>query len=231
MSMISPTSGTTTPLTDTTATATPAGAAPLDKQAFLKLLVAQISHQDPLKPMEGTEFVSQLSQFAMVEQAMQQSTSLETLSTQMHGLSNQQATSLVGQTVTMRGKTMAFDGITSTSSAVTLQGPATKVTAEIVDANGKTVRTLTLGGKPAGTVSVVWDGKTDAGQSADKGSYTLKVTATGADGKAVGTTQDIQGVVTKVSFDKGYSELTLDSGATAPLSDMVGVATPAPATK
>ena len=42
----------------------------VDREAFLKLLVAQLSNQDPLKPMEGTEFVSQLSQFALVEQAL-----------------------------------------------------------------------------------------------------------------------------------------------------------------
>ena len=56
---------------------TAAGQKPMNKEAFLKLLVAQISHQDPLKPMEGTEFVTQLSQFAMVEQAISQSTQLD----------------------------------------------------------------------------------------------------------------------------------------------------------
>jgi hypothetical protein len=49
------------------------------------------------------------------------------------------------------------------------------------------------------------------------------VNATTANGVAVQTTQDVSGVVTKISFDKGYPELTLDNGATGPISDLVGV--------
>lgn len=92
--------GATDPTTAPSATPnTPA----MDKEAFLKLLVAQISNQDPMKPMEGTEFVTQLSQFAAVEQAIQQTKNLETLSAQMSGVSNAQVTDLVGKSVTVKG--------------------------------------------------------------------------------------------------------------------------------
>ena len=40
----------------------------MDKTAFLKLLVAQMQHQDPMEPMSNTEFVAQLAQFTSVEQ-------------------------------------------------------------------------------------------------------------------------------------------------------------------
>jgi flagellar basal-body rod modification protein FlgD len=39
-----------------------------DKATFLKLLVSQIKHQNPLDPSDGTEFVAQLAQFSQVEQ-------------------------------------------------------------------------------------------------------------------------------------------------------------------
>lgn len=204
------------------------GSKPLDKEAFLKLLVAQISNQDPMKPMEGTEFVSQLSQFAMVEQAIAQSTQLANVSAQLGGIANNDATALVGKQVTVRGKSMAFDGVTATTSAVSFSAPAKNVKAEVVDANGKTVRTIEIGSRPAGTLTITWDGKNAAGQPAPRGNYTLRVTGTGADGKALRPTQDVTGVVTKISFDKGYPELTLDNGATCPISDLVGVAMPVP---
>lgn len=213
----------TTAATNAGSLTTAAGQKPIDKEAFLKLLVAQISHQDPLKPMEGTEFVTQLSQFAMVEQAIAQSTQLGNVSTQLGGIANNDATALAGKRVTMRGKTMAFDGITATTSAVTLDGPAAKVTADVLDPSGKVVRTIELGAKPAGALPILWDGKDASGGSLPKGNYSLRVTATTQNGTAVHTTQDVSGVVTKISFDKGYPELTLDNGTTGPISDLVGV--------
>jgi flagellar basal-body rod modification protein FlgD len=196
---------------------------PMDKEAFLKLLVAQIKNQDPLKPLEGTEFVAQLSQFAVVEQALQQSSQLDQLSTQMRGLSNHEATALVGKRVTVRGQAMAYDGVLAATSSSTLSGPAAKVKATIVDANGNAVRSMELGGRPAGTFTVTWDGKDNNGVQAPKGTYTVKIEAVDAAGEPVGVTTDVQGTVKKVSFEKGYPELLLDSGATAPISDLVAV--------
>ena len=43
----------------------------LDKNAFLKILCAQMSYQDPLSPMEDTQFISQLAQFTALEQSME----------------------------------------------------------------------------------------------------------------------------------------------------------------
>jgi flagellar basal-body rod modification protein FlgD len=199
------------------------GATALDRDAFLKLLVAQMSHQDPLAPTGGTEYVAQLAQFAMVEQSVAQSSKLELLSAQMGGIANNEATGLVGKTVNIRGRGIAWDGTNATGASVTLAGAAAKVTVRIEDAQGKTVRTMELGGRPGGPVAIAWDGKGDAGQPMPKGTYNVRVAANAADGQAVGASQDVTGTVMKVSFEKGYPELLLDSGATAPVSDLVSV--------
>lgn len=202
----------------------------VDREAFLKLLVAQLSHQDPLQPMEGTEFVSQLSQFALVEQAIAQSSHLGVLSTQVGGLANNEAIGLMGRMVTVRGSGVAFDGATATSSSVNLAAPAARVTATLRDADGRVVRTMELGARPAGAVAVQWDGRRDDGQLAARGSYTLSVSATTEDGRAVAVSQDVTGTVTRVSFDRGYAQLTLDSGVEAPISDLVSVGDQRPRT-
>ena len=206
------------------------GAAPtMDREGFLKLLVAQLSHQDPMQPMEGTEFVNQLSQFALVEQAISQTNQLGVLSAQVGGVANNAAIGLVGNAVTVRGHGVAFDGTAATSSNVTLAAPAATVTATLRDANGRVVRTMNLGARPAGAVSVPWDGRDDHGQLVPRGTYSLTVTATTADGRAVDVSQDVSGTVTRVSFERGYPELTLDSGAAAPISDLVSVGRATPA--
>lgn len=63
----------------------------LDKQAFLQLLVAQMQYQDPLEPMDNTEYVSQLAQFS----------ALEAMQNVEQSLINQNAFNLVGKHVIM----------------------------------------------------------------------------------------------------------------------------------
>jgi len=197
--------------------------AAIDKDAFLKLLVAQMSQQDPMKPTEGTEFMAQLSQFAMVEQSIAQSEKLDVLTAQMTGIASNDAAGLVGKSVTVRGNGVAFDGIGATSASINLSTPARSVTVRIQDSTGKTVRTLELGSRPAGAAPIVWDGKDDAGQPCVKGTYSIAVDARNADGAAVQTSKDVSGKVVKVSFEKGYPELMLDSGVSAPVSELISV--------
>ena len=54
--------------TNNTAPISSPAPAPPDKQMFLRMLVSQLKNQDPLKPVDGTQFVSQLAQFSELEQ-------------------------------------------------------------------------------------------------------------------------------------------------------------------
>ena len=150
--MTSPVTGASSVIDPLTTNSTTQKAGVLDKEAFLKLLVAQISNQDPMKPMEGTEFVTQLAQMSAVEQAISQTKSLETLSAQMSGVSNAQTMDLVGKTVTVVGadgkdvtdvvKQVSFDkgypeiglangtSVPVSSLKVVQQTPATSTTAK-----------------------------------------------------------------------------------------------------
>lgn len=62
---------------------TGAASALAQKDTFLKLLVAQIRNQDPLKPTDGMQFVSQLAQFSELEQLMSIRSDLEGLRTEL----------------------------------------------------------------------------------------------------------------------------------------------------
>lgn len=203
----------------------------LDKDAFLKLLVAQISNQDPLKPMDNTEFVSQLSQFAMVEQAIAQSAHLEKLEAGVQGLTNGNMVDLVGKSVTVDGGSLTFDGTYAATGSATLGGAADAVKATIKDADGNTVRTLDLGKKGAGALSVTWDGRDEAQKLLPAGRYSLSVTATGSNGAPVSVSQTMTDVVDRVSYENGTTSLVLRSGATVKASSITSVgATSTPTT-
>jgi flagellar basal-body rod modification protein FlgD len=84
-------------------TQTSSGASTLDYDAFLKLLTAQMKFQDPTKPMDSTQFVSQLASFSNVEQAIKTNTKLDAMITTM---SLNQADGLIGKTVTSADGTL-----------------------------------------------------------------------------------------------------------------------------
>jgi flagellar basal-body rod modification protein FlgD len=231
--MTSPVNSTSALLGAADPTATPATSAPtqtLGQNAFLKLLMAQLQNQDPLQPTDGTQFVTQLAQFSQVEQAVSQSTALGNISTQLSGLSNSNASDLVGKTVTIQASgSMKWDGALAQTTNMSLGGAAQTVTVTIKDSQGNAVRTMKLGPQPAGALAVTWNGADDSGQATPAGSYSVSATATDASGKPVVVSQSMTGVVTQVSFDKGYPALTLNSGVVAPVSQLVSVGA-APAT-
>ena len=213
-----------TATTQTTTTAADPASQALGKDAFLKLLMAQLKNQDPLQPTDGTQFVTQLATFSQVEQSVAQSTTLSSIATQLQGLSNAQASGLVGKTVTMQASSLQWDGTFAATTNVTLGSAAQQVTATIKDSQGNTVRTMSLGAEPAGALPITWNGANDAGQPAPPGTYSVNVNGTDASGQPVNVSQSVSGTVTKVSFDQGYPALMLSTGVSAPISQLVSVA-------
>lgn len=194
----------------------------LDKEAFLKLLVAQLSNQDPLSPMEGTEFVTQLAQFSSVEQQITQSSKLDLISLQLRGLASNEATALVGKTVTVAGdNTVSWDGTHLTGNKVSLVKAESDVTVNIRDAEGNIVSTKEYDNLAGGPLpDTFWDGQVN-GNPAKQGTYTVEVV--GKDGKPLEIESRVTSVVNQVSFEKGYPELILANGMKVAVSELISV--------
>lgn len=187
----------------------------MGKDVFLKMLVAQLKNQDPLNPLDGTDFAAQLAQFSSLEQLTNMSSGLETLSEKIVALNSSQMAGLIGSQVTAEGNQIQADGTTQTLS-YTLPENVVKGTVSIYDGTGTLVKTLTFGAQQAGTNSVTWD------TSGLSGTYTFEVSGTNATGTSVSGSTLMTGTVTGVNFEDGVSYLVVN-GAEVPFEDVVSI--------
>jgi flagellar basal-body rod modification protein FlgD len=191
-----------------------------DYKAFLKLLTAQISNQDPLEPMDSTTFVTQLAQLSQVEQSVATNTNLETLSAQISNIGSLAGLALIGRTVVAPSEaiTLGTDGATV---PYRLAADADAVTLTIRDAAGDIVRVLKeLPGTGGEMQRAVWDGRDMDGTPLPEGTYTVALEALDPEGKAINTQTYTRSLVQQMSFEGGLASLHLANGDTV-LAGMV----------
>lgn len=199
----------------------------MGRDAFLKLLVAQLKNQDPLKPQDNSAFVAELAQFSSLEQSMGVNDRLDQMMLQNQGMANANVVNMVGKQATVKGSMITTDGSGIGVPINFSQDRASdKTVIQVQDANGKIVRTLDLGSRPTGISKITWDGRSDDGVVQPAGTYAVNVKSSDADGGTVVVSQETTGTITGVGFDKGYPVLKLSNGVNAPVSDLLRVETP-----
>lgn len=108
----------------------------LNFESLLKIILTQLTYQDPLKPMENFEFVSQLAQFSQIQQGQTMSERLQQL---VSAQATVQATTLLGRVVDIEAGSAA---ITGTVTAVSFQDGDARITIETEQ--GQTISNLSL---------------------------------------------------------------------------------------
>jgi flagellar basal-body rod modification protein FlgD len=197
----------------------------LGKEDFLKLLVAQLAHQDPLAPMENTEFVSQLAQFSSLEQMMGVNQNLELLQIGQAAMTNSQVAGLIGKQIEAKGDVLQLTQQGPASVNFDLQAPASEVTIKIRNQQGEVVRTLSLGARNPGLNSAEWDGRDGMGNLMPTGTYQVEVSAKDASGADVGVSSRFKGIVTGITYQNGVPLLEVGS-STVRVGDVVAVRIP-----
>jgi flagellar basal-body rod modification protein FlgD len=144
--------GTTTGTTSTGSTSTTGSTGTTGSQTiagnfdtFLQLLTTQLQNQDPLSPLDTTQFTQQLVEFASVEQQVNMNTNLQTLISMQQTSEATSALQLVGNTVTVNGNAAALSNATSTPAtwSINASAPATG-TVTITSSAGTTAYTGTV---------------------------------------------------------------------------------------
>jgi len=147
---------------------------------FLELMLAQFENQDPMQPLENSDFLAQLAQFSTATGVKELKSSVEGLVSSLSGNRGLAAAQLVGREVMVPSDQLHSDG----GAAGAVELPASgELTVQIRDASGQVLRTLDLGTRPPGVARFEWDGLSAAGDRLPPGAYDVTATLAGASGE------------------------------------------------
>lgn len=147
-----------------------------DFTTFLKMLTAQMQNQDPMNPIESSDYAVQLATFSGVEQQVRTNQLLEALASQMGGNGIAQYAGWVGMEAQVTAP-VAFYGQSVTLDPV-LRSGADQGILVILDAQNREAARLHLA---SGAGQVIWDGTDGNGQTLPQGLYSFSVESLKAD--------------------------------------------------
>lgn len=173
----------------------------LDKDAFMKLLLTQMKHQDPTTPMQSHEMAAQLAQFTSLEKLTNISEGIDGLTKAQQPSKNFEALNLIGKAVA--GDSARIDRLNEGDThpiSFNSIGDIAKAEVKIKNQYGEVVRTLDASNLKAGKNEVVWNGKGEDGRDVVKGTYTVEIMAKNSAGKKMHVDTKFQGVISGVNF-------------------------------
>ena len=201
----------------------------LGQDSFLKLLVAQMQHQDPLNPQGNEEFIAQLAQFTSLEQLMGVNTALGDLYAATTSMNNASMTQLLGRDVTAFSDTISYDGDGPQELHFSAPAEVDRMTVTILDDEGKVVAREELDGLPKGESSWTWDGTDIHSVQAGEGHYTVSLTAYDENGNPMEVSNLLKGTVNEMSYATGAPIPYVD-GIEITIGSILKVETGAPGT-
>jgi len=184
--------------TDNTAAST--SGAVLGKDDFLKLLVTQMKNQDPLNPMDGTEYTAQLAQFSSLEALQNIDAEIQQLKTTQAAANNSRAADYLGKTVTAVGDSFDLSNGTVSNLRYRLDNAAAETYVKVYNGAGQYVTSINSGARAAGEHMFTWDGLDNQGVAAPDGAYFIEVMAVDGNGNPVATETVFSGQATEINF-------------------------------
>lgn len=191
---------------------TPEHKTSLDQDDFLTILVAQLTHQDPLSPMEDADMTSQLAEFSSLEQLTNINSGIKGMSENMTRSDMLSAVSYIGKEVKAEGYKLSISDGNVSTIYYGMGEPVTGIKMNIYDGEGAIIRTIELGSKEAGSYQYEWDGKNEGGEKMPDGIYGIGMLGEDTKGKPVMIQTEISGTVDAVVNEGGKQYLRLKDG-------------------
>ena len=194
------------------------GAISSDFDTLLRMLTAQIENQDPLNPVDSTEFASQLATFSSVEQQVLTNELLTSLSAELGAMGISQLSGWVG----MNAKAIMPVNYTGDPVTIVTEGSTAADTAQLVVKNDAGVEVARYQ-VPTTRQETAWQPLDVNGQPLAPGTYNLTVESL-LQGEVVGTSAvSVEGRIIEARNDNGVPVLVMNTGQEVISSDIVAL--------
>ena len=197
----------------------------LTQADFFALLTQELSNQDPTKPVDNNEMISQMTAFSTTDGVSKLNESFGGFASSMTSSQALQASSLVGRSVLVEDNVFGMAEGEAVKGKLVSDEPASNVNIYVENIAGEVIQTVPVGNVAEGGFTFTWDGQTSNGEPAAAGAYRFRIA-----GLVDGQASEIQAMtyrkvdsVTLAGAD-GKVVLNLNGGSAMALSDVVEVA-------
>lgn len=187
----------------------------VEMDEFLKLLLTELTNQDPTSPADSQAFASQLAQFTSIEQLssidknIKYGVDVDMVLTQT--INNTLAATAIGKEARARGDLVTYDANNEANLSFSLDSDAKNVSIRITDQDGAVVRVIEENGMQRGEHTLSWDGKNNNGTQLPEGEYHFSVEAFDASGNTIPSSTFVIGIINGVRYADGGAVFLIGS--------------------
>lgn len=147
----------------------------LTQEDFFALLTQELANQDPTKPVDNNEMISQMTAFSTTDGVQQLNDSFADFASSMTSSQALQASSLVGRSVLVEDNVFGMTEGQAVKGKLVTDVPASNVKIYVENIAGDIIQTVPVGSVEAGSFAFTWDGQTSDGKPAPEGAYRFRI--------------------------------------------------------
>jgi flagellar basal-body rod modification protein FlgD len=196
----------------------------LTQADFFALLTKELANQDPTKPVDNNQMISQMTAFSTTDGVRTLNESFDSFSSSMTSSQALQASSLVGRSVLVEDNVFGMGEGEQVKGKLVADKGASSVNIYVENIAGEVVQTVPVGNVKQGEFGFVWDGQTANGEAAPAGAYRFRVAGL-VEGKAAELESMTYRKVDSVTLAGagGNIVLNLNGGSSMNLTDVIEV--------
>ncbi|MCI2284630.1 flagellar hook assembly protein FlgD [Colwellia sp. MSW7] len=196
----------------------------LTQADFFALLTQELANQDPTKPVDNNEMISQMTAFSTTDGVQQLNDSFTSFASSMTSSQALQASSLVGRSVLVEDNVFGMAEGEPVKGKIVTDESASNVNIYVENIAGEIIQTVPVGSLSEGGGTFTWDGQTSVGEAAPAGAYRFRIA-----GLVDGVASELQAMTYRkvdsvtLGGSGGNIVLNLNGGSAMNLSDVVEV--------